>query len=271
MKRTRVSLLAGALIFVACTHAAGVTLRYRFKPGQVLKYKQMVTGAGMMTASGESETPRSTYQGEVTVKSVVLSVAAGGTARIREELVGGQWKETENGDEHTGRIPPEKSLVTMTPTGRVTREKKAGAASPQQGDDLVGDILRGLEFTKKDVKVGETWSAQLRIRLEDVGDVPVSVTQKLSAIRKFKGRDCAVVDVTFEAPFSHEKHEAGASGEIAGKLAGSGTIFFDFKQGVELQSTLSLAQQVRVTVQVGSEAHEVKQTMKMNLKQYLLQ
>jgi len=271
MKRTRVSWLAGALILVACTQAAGVSLRYRFTPGQVLQYKQMVSGAMMMTASGQSKPVRTTMAGTVTLKEVVLSVAPDGTARIREEVVGGQWKETENGKEHTSRIPPEKSLVTMSPTGKVTREKKAGTAGRPRSEDLIGDILRGLEFTSKDVKVGETWSAQLRIPLEDVGNVSVSVTQKLSAIRKFKGRDCAVIDVTFEAPFSAEKRDEGATGEIAGKLAGSGTMLFDFKRGVDLYNTLSLAQQVRVTLQAGSDTRELKQSMKMNLKQYLVQ
>jgi hypothetical protein len=268
MNRARVSWLAGALILVACTQAAGVTLRYRFKPDQVFRYKQMMSGAAMMTLSGESEPARSTMEGTGTVKSVVLSVSPDGTARIRQEDLGGQMRVTTDGEEHTVPMPREQYTITMSPTGKVTRERKPGAAAGrEEGQSLLGDIVRALEFPKKDLKVGETWTTTLKVPVQSVGRVPVAVTQKLAEITKFKGRQCAVVDVTFEAPFSLEQQSVAATG----KMTGSGKIYFDFTKGVEVESSLSVVQQVKVTATVGGDAREFKQTSKMNLKQYLLQ
>ena len=266
MRRTRAIALAGLCVLIVCGQAAGVTLRYQFKPGQVRKYKTMMTGAGEM--SGVTGEPvRMVIEGSSVTKQEVLEVAEDGTATVEMQVIEGEMKMNMGGMEQTMPFPTAKTTLKMTPRGKATVEKAEGLpAGPGMQFDF-SDVMGGIEFPEKDLKEGESWSGQTKMTLPMLGDTVIKFTEKFKGTKTVMGRECALIDFTFEAPVAMDLQMMKATG----KVAGSGTMYFDAKNGIDVQTTAQLINVMRMTMTFGEQSVETKQTMKMNIKQLLVE
>lgn len=267
MNRTRAFALAGLFVLIACGQSAGVTLRYHFKPGRMLKYKTMITGAGEM-AGPMGQPMRMVIESTSVAKHEVVDVAPDGTATLEMQITEGNMKMTMGGQEQKMPLPTEKQTFRITPRGKVIPEKeKAGAPEGLGAQFDFSDIMGAMEFPEKDLKIGDTWSGEATLNTGVLGQVSFKFTQRLKAVKNWKGRDCAVIDFTFEAPMKMAESTMAGSG----KMAGSGTLYFDVKNGVDVQMAGQVVQVMMMTASMGEQKIDMKQTMKINMKQLLME
>ncbi len=57
----------------------------------------------------------------------------------------------------------------------------------------------------------------------------------------------------------------------SGKMAGSGTMYFDVKNGLDVQLSGQVVQVMTMTAKMDDQSMNMKQTMKINMKHFLLE
>jgi hypothetical protein len=267
MSKTRALAAAGLFIIAACGQSAGVTLRYHFKPGQVFKYKTMMTGAGEMTG-GPAQPMQMTLESSSVTTHKVRDVDKDGTATLDVETSDGSIKITMGGQEQNKPFPTQKMTFKVTPLGKFTAVGEQPKAPSQLGGELdMSGVLGAMGFPEKDLKTGDSWSGEAKFTIPVMGEVVLKFTQTLKGMEKLRGRDCAVIGFTFEAPLTMQHMGMSASG----KMAGSGTTHFDVKNGVDVQTIGQIDQMMTVSGSAGGQSISMKQAMKMNMKQLLVE
>jgi hypothetical protein len=288
------------LLLGGAPEAQAIQLRYKFRKGDVSTYRTMVA------AAGRSETPFTPaamkMQMTVDVLSTqrVLSVAPNGTAQIESKNLSGTMRMTNSGKTETSKVPPERTIYTLTDRGRLLRyrdlatngkagdatsERSApggsaadGAATGLENTDQL-KALYGLNFPARDLKPGDTWNAESKVDIGSGQSVLVKIASRFLALTSFQGRRCAKILTAFEMPMA----PPGGAGEAEGvsmtsdgKVTGQITSFFDIAEGREVYTDGSVAMLMKMQMSAPLDPSGAVQTVemntvfKMNLRQVLV-
>jgi len=272
MNRKQV-VLSSVVLLAVCLPAHAVRLRFQFTKGEVLRYKMMMAGASRSEGAGMPAMSMEFTMDAMFVQKV-LDVDAQGTARVAMQVSQGTMKMKMGENEHTMPFPAQKAVLRITARGKVTSvsgqpgEKGGMGEAAGLGFDL-SDISGAMQFPERDLKVGDSWRATEKMKAGPLGEIPITYSGKLTGFKNYKGANCAVVLMTFEAPLDLS---GMGSGELSGsgKLAGTLNMYMDLKRGQEVYVTGEMVFLQKMTVPMGQQSTEVNTTMKMNLKQYLL-
>jgi hypothetical protein len=272
MNRRQVVLLSVVLLAV-CWPAHAVRLRFKFTKGEVLRYKMLTAGASRTEGAGMPAIPME-FTMDMVVVQKVLDVDAQGTARVAMQVSQGNMKMKMGENEHAMPFPAEKAVLRITARGKVTPvsgqpgETAGMGKAAGLGFDL-SDIGGAMQFPERDLKVGDSWRGTEKMKAGPLGEIPITYSGKLTGFKNYKGVNCAVMLMTFEAPLDLSALTKGmASG--SGKMTGTLNMYMDLKRGQDVYMTGEMVWLQKMTMQMGQQSTEVNTTMKMNLKQYLL-
>lgn len=286
------ALVISLLLLGGVSEAEAIQLRYKFRKGDVSTYRTM------LAAAGQSQSPFATapikMQMTVDVLSTqrVLSVSPDGTAQIEAKNASGSTRMTVSGKTETSKVPPEKTIYTLTDRGRLLRYREQGArtaaASPPAGPEAGGvgmdntdplKALYGLNFPARDLKPGETWNAESKVDIGPGQSVMVKIASRFLAMTTFQGRRCAKILTAFEMPMAPPMGAGEAEGVSMtsdGKVTGQITSFFDVEEGREVYSDGSVAMLMKMQMTAPLDPSGAVQTVemntvfKMNLRQVLV-
>jgi hypothetical protein len=274
MNKKQATLLS-ALLLTICLPAHAVRLRYKFAKDETLRYRLMIAGASQVTGiGGPSINVQFTADGVVSQK--VLDVDAQGVARVELQPLKGSMKMKIGENEQTLPFPVGKSVMKVTTRGKVTPIK--GGASGQEGAPQmagpgfdVSDIAGAVQLPEGDVKVGESWQGTTKLTVQGLGEIAIKYSGTLVGFKKVKGANCAVVKETFEAPIQLDAATAKMPMTGSGKIAGTLQIHLDNEHGYDVYSSAEMLYLQKGSMTMGEQTIEMTQSMKMNLRQYLLQ
>lgn len=242
----------------ACTAADNreLVLRFNLKPGQTLRYHGTIAGAGQMTFEGESRPVMITGEFDVSHRTEREKDGAFEiTTRFERDKVTLQVAGEQDRSSRVG-LPPLKRL--MTATGHVLSEKGWEQAPDSANSALVVPLrwfsssLAAVEFPEKPVKVGETWTQQLRTEGKAQQAAQARQTTTLEGIETVGGRECARLRTAATVPFDMWLPEdpIGTRVHAKGEQRIESTVLFDLVRGVVLTQGASLDLRAETEAQV---------------------
>jgi len=297
-------LAASTLASLAATPAEAIRLRYRFRKGEVATYRTLVAAAAQSDTPFSAEPMRMQMRVDVLSRQRVLSVTPGGTAQVESRNLSGSTRITAMGKTQTTKAEPEVTIFTLTDRGRVIRYREVptgrarGAPPPEAPVDPVlgaapvgegtgfGDsdplkALYGLNFPERDLKPGDTWTAQSPVEMAPGRKVVIRIASRFVGMTRFRGRQCARIVTSFEMPTEPEGGDGapdaeGFSFSQQGRVTGQLTSFFDVAEGREVYTDGTVVMIMRMKMGAPSdpsgamETAEMNSVMKMNVRQVFL-
>lgn len=237
-----------AVIFVflavVSAHAKSVTLEFKYKKGEVTKYKLAID---QKTSMGQANGPGMAMKMTANVTEKVLAVNKDGSIKIQVTL--SNIKMSMPGMQQGGapKIPDQKTVMTISKTGKIIyRDNNGGSAGglgmPGMGlDTLMSKVSYfDLILPGKAVSVGETWKRSVPV--PEMG-VNVDVVSKLEAAAIKLGKETvSKAKQTFKSKVDIAKMmqaaSKGASAEekkemvqMKGSMDIAGTTVFHFSPG----------------------------------------
>lgn len=240
--------------------ARAVRLRYRFVVGEESRQRLRLEGKGTVTTGTSGLSLPLTVALELAVSQKVRQVGEDGAAVL--EAVNAFQKAQVNGLDLTavGTAFPKVTAV-VTPRGQV-REVKAVEGAPSGamvGVDVEGlaSLTQRLAFPDREVKVGESWSAEGL-----PADAEYRATTTLVAVEETKGRRIARLKQVSALPIRMQAPSMLGPTAVNGRQAAD--LLFDFD--VDAGRIVSANGSVDSTVTIGGPA---AMTMRLQLKLHL--
>ena len=257
MIRSLMLLLAGGLFLgTSVAHAAEpVQLRYRFEPGQVVRYRVAMRDDYSIQVGGDSEQP---YTEQNSVKQYrVREVREDGSAVLELMLESARIEILNNGekqlfDSSTAETPtsflPLRGLlgrphlqVTASPQGKLSE-----IASLQQDLKATGELSQSaldafIMFPAEPVAIGTGWKEEF--------EVPIRVSDKLSRsvkmLRQFTltNVEGALATIRFDTRVLTPINDADQQLQLI-RRPSNGEIVFDLQRGLLVSKAISLNQSV---------------------------
>lgn len=241
-------LLLALTLGLASAQANAVVLRYNLRPGDVARYRESVSTATQMTlgtpAQGQQQEMKQTIT--ATYKETVKSVSADRITLVRAREAGKISVSNGPQGQQQQNLPPVQVIIVMTPLGMVisaneypTNQKSPAAANLDIASEAA---LSHLPLPKRDVKPGDSWSSQIKLRSFTGSSTPssVTITSRLLAVAPFRGRNCAKIRSSYSVPINSPLSLAAGAGSSSlgsgqavakGKLSGTIVWHFDYKTG----------------------------------------
>lgn len=216
--------------------AAPVTLRYRFTPGQALRFRIVQE---TVTTVRVGEEPPHTQSQQTTTMIVQRRVtsASGGGGVVEEKPLDGisQIQNAEGKSQQV--VSPITHLYTYDALGRCLKTQRRVPAGVRDPGDT---FLQGLSFTvpQKPVKPGDTWTSSTTTLGVNAKPIAVRYTSRYVETVSRAGHSCARISTAFSSAF---KVEAGADAAPAdGKITGTVTNYLALDLGVDVEVDLNL-------------------------------
>lgn len=280
--------LACLLLLVALRPAGAVVLRFQFKPGEKLVYRDQ------LALAFDSQPPagpriqmrlRSDSRIEETVKK-----AEDGRFQLHIETTENKTRREGPGDateSSENKGDPER--VELDERGRVLERKSLGKGDASEGgrgftsmlDEfaIIQQVLDGLPYPEGEVEPGHRWEETVAVNLtpEDGGKlktmVDVRIRSEFRRIVLVRGEECAELVSDFEVPLRTPSNDMARELKLSvdGKILGHLVTYFSIPRGravVEL-GTFGAAATVAMTPPGGSETARIRGRLKLNSKTVL--
>jgi len=239
-------LVAFALCAVLGAQAKNVKLEYKFRKGEVDKYK--VTMGMKMSMPKGAQMP-GTMNVSMTMTQKVLDVLPNGSAKVQVTM--SNMKMSGPGmPQNMSNMPPQTMTVTMTKDGRMTNPAGAGGMmgtmGAMPGSDPMGSM--GCLLPTKVVKVGETWKQAVPMP-NNSGKINY-VSTLLSAALPLGKTTASKIKQNFSGRLDLGKMMGGAAGGGSGDmdLNGSSIVFFSPTQGKLLKTSGRVSAKMRMSM-----------------------
>jgi len=272
--RARTLLAAGtAALAVAAlaSQAQAVVLRYTFTSGEAHRYKDTFKMRGELRHPGLTEPERSEESSWTLHTRKVLSVSGDGeTADVEDRVTAGETVTVEGGQTTTEEEPRERTVMSVNRRGKVLKVKSTTPEEDEEPADESAEFAAwedalekafeaALVLPDRDLKPGDTWTADAAAASPDGGKSKVVVRLKLLETLTHRGRSCAKIQGRFEVPLDLLVHdirremeaEAGAEEfevEGGGKMWGDFIWYFDYVNGWDVEQTVSAKFALKVSL-----------------------
>jgi len=239
---TALALLPFLTLAVRPSHA--VLLRYKFQPGETLKYVLKMSATGQLTTSMQPAPQPISVSGSAVLIMKVLGINPDGSYNLRITLQPKDLRINVVGAQQ-GQQPvmrPMTFRVVMTPLGEVRKIQLEGAqgkapvaAPPGMGGGLdpsqfVTEIAGSIVFPKGDVQVGQVWTGRVKLSSPLLQQPLVLATKsKLVKMEPYMGRPCAVIDTVAEIPMNFSLPAFGITS--SGRHTSVTRSYFDYEAG----------------------------------------
>ncbi|MBX3412525.1 MAG: hypothetical protein KF708_07545 [Pirellulales bacterium] len=262
--------LCGGLLF--CFSAQGVaaegptyTLRYKFQPGETVRWKVIHKAKVATTVSGTSQTAETDSE-SVKLWRVVSVDPKTGAARFEHSVESVEMRQQLTGREEvrynslTDKEPPHGfedaaknvgvvlSVITLDPTGEVvSRENKQAQANPNEGQITV-------PLAKEPVRVGDTWTSPYELPLADKNGRVVQVKTR----QRFKLDDVTgdIATISVETQILTPINDPGIEAQLVQRES-NGKVRFDMVSGRVVGQQMDLDKKVHGFAGEASVLHYV--------------
>lgn len=237
---TGLGLLAGLVVLAACgggEEPDGVRLRFDYSVGDTLRYGYHSSGTVTIpdtTAPGG--TTRRPYERTMRIDEVAEEVTPRGHYRLAI---------TYHLPADTARGTPPPAPITiryeMTPQGKILSVSGVETAKPLFGDIDFESYFEQAQptFPERPLKVGDSWTQEVRVVAPGVEPVTTSSTYVLEALAEEGGEPVATIafDGEIYLPIGHGSASAESAASAPAQLAEErirveGTITFAYERGV---------------------------------------
>ena len=219
---------------------APLILRYKFSPGQTLRYKLTVDSTGTLRMATGTTMPLKQHM-EMTMRQSVTDVRASdgaATLSLGLEAVSGTMNGQALPPQATQAMQKDLGTMVLSPTGKVLSFQ---AQAPQGGLAMPGMDMKSMAqgrtvFPDGPVKVGDTWKSA--ITSEAVG-MTMHTVSRLKSLDTSGGGSVAAIgqgisgtfDMTPPVPKAAPGDPAAPTTTITGTMTGSDTLKFDAAAG----------------------------------------
>lgn len=256
-------LVALLLASAAIALPGAVTLRYAFRPGQVLRYtvKDTLTVAAQ---TGAAEPVVLQSQKSTATLEMKVTSAAAGQGTVEQTYVRGSQQITTPDGTTSQVMSPNKRVFTLSTTGKLL---KLEHRLPNGQTDPQPQPMDGLNFSvpEKPVKPGESWNETLSVVNLDGRPVSVRATSTYTGSSAYAGHPCAKVGVSFSGAFQVPETPTSPAG--TGSMRGKVTYYLASDLGREAGG----AGDVTITARTGTGASAVTRTLTFHTQQTLEQ
>jgi len=270
MRRIHVGLMLFAWLALGLP-AHAVMLRYSPKVGETIKHKVSMAGRTSAVVEGMGETMRMELSGAMQYTEKALSETPD-TVRVETRVTGGKFTMSVGGQSESQQAPKGKFVADMDRRGRLVKAIEAdfGGKSGAQdfmtgGTGSLSNLTTFAAFPEGDVKVGDTWSDEIKIPATQGGpEVNLSLTSRLLDLADFQGRKCAKIRTTFKGPMSFSapagSDDPGNTMEAA--LQGDLIWYYDYENSIYVSGEGSVGMDMKMSVS-GPEMPGLPVTTKM--------
>jgi hypothetical protein len=239
--------LAGATIDKRAPSQEAVTLVYQFAQGAPLSYKQTTTQVQNIDAMGQLVTTDSSQTMDITLTpkglkdgNHLLGVTIDGLVINVQGPQGNQMPDLKD-------IIGKSFDLVLSPRGEEVDVSGASGFYIETAQGIRRDMtsdFQGLfpDLPDHPVKVGETWpSVETITQKSDAGDVQIVFKNEntLDGFETIDGRECARIKTAVHGVTSGSLSQGGMSFTLSGKLEGSETSYFAFKEGIFIRSEMA--------------------------------
>ncbi|MBD3258431.1 hypothetical protein GF377_08355 [candidate division GN15 bacterium] len=244
MRKALVLLLLAALVGLALGMACDqgerkVTLRFKFKPGMEIEYKQTASGTLRVFRSDSLVSDRANdYTAMLTW--YVRRVLEDGTAEIVESKTF-NLTETETGE--SGRVDTVKEerdiIMYVKPNGKVEDLETSESGENKSLTYLKNYLEQGQPvFPDRELGEGYSWIQTTKVILPD-GPMDASTTYEVKSFVRERGYDCVVVAYDGNLIIPLEKMHEKSYKLIQGvdNIQASGHIYFAYEEGLVVRQT----------------------------------
>ena len=275
-------LLAGLTV----TPSRAVVLRYKFKTGQKLMYRDQLALAFVSDGGPQGDKAKWQYRSDSLLRQTVKKVDSEAvtvdyeTVENHTELIHGSGET--NKSQNTGH--PER--VKMTSRGKVVERKQLDPKDKEPGigyttklDEfaIVQQVFDGLLLPEEDVEPGATWTDTVSVDLTP-GDKDVRTPVEVKTEATFKrvvivrGEECAELVTDFTVPLKTPKDKEAKELNISleGSIIGHLTSYFAIERGQSVVELATLGALGKMTLQPpGAPKVKLGGRMKINIKTVL--
>ncbi len=262
MEATAVRRVTMALLFLGlgaavATAGDGFTLRYKAKPGKVLRYERKETATREMERGGQSMQTSSQRSMECDLRAESTDTELCFTLTVRKiqgSMQGMRGSRTLDLKDFEGKrvrwcIDQLGKEKEFTPIDELPRPGREGERGPRMGMGLMGPPERLLRLTflslpEKPVQIGDTWKVSytdstspgggpfMRREIEK-GTTTYTVLEE----KKKNGFKC--LHIKTETTYSREGYGSGRGGEMSSEGEGKvlGDAWFAYEQGILIEYT----------------------------------
>jgi hypothetical protein len=247
MTRARVLAAVLAAALLAAAPGRAVTLRYKYKAGDKLTYRdQLALATDLSAGEGAGETERMQMRSDSRLRQVIKG-GKDGVWTIEIETIENQTETMPQGGKTTktsDKGDPER--VRIDDRGLVAERKELGKEADKPGPepidvpDVLQQVLDHLQLPAGDVNPGDSWTDACEVKLvKDLDKSPtvnVSATSRFTRLVKVNGHECAEIKSTFEVPLKIAKPIDFQQLKFTadGKLMGDYTMYFALDLGQSL-------------------------------------
>ncbi len=288
------AVIAIALLGAHRTAALGVELRWKFKPGETVRFEttmdmlQDMEIGGQQLNSKMSQVMEMTWQvkeaGEeqsiidVTIDQVHFEMTPPGPGA--KPIVYDSKNEAHEGPAQMmaplfGAMTGQPMRLTVTPLGEVKdiqlpesmieAMKKAGpgAADLLSEDAMKQTISRVVFAFPKSVDAGESWDSTFEMKNPILGKQIAVTTYTYAGPEKAEDRPVEKIDVAVHVSFDPSA-DAQATATVK-EQASEGAIFFDNRQGLPL--TTNMTSEMKIELAIAGQTIDQRMTTKVNMRQ----
>lgn len=253
---------------------SGVTLRYKFTTGELLRYNMKMVMNMNMVISGQAKAVPMTMTGVYRIRTV--KVLSNGDAEVRAAIE--SMKNVVDGHEMPMKASsmPVFSYV-MSPRGEMSQFKTVGGGGMMgaAGNPLGG--MSGMQgtspvFPENGVKVGDAWSQEMPFPGGNGGPLTMDGKVKNQFLLTTMSTSVASIQQSSTGNFQMKMNAGNNGGTISsdGDIDMKGTQCFSTEKGRLVSTNVSGVTHVVTTVSggnVGNIAMDIQMTMTMNLIQ----
>jgi hypothetical protein len=250
-------LIALLIVLAVGASAQTVSLTYKFKKGETVRTKELMTQAMTSEAMGGGQTVKNVRY----TKMVVKDIAADGIVTVVRSTDSSTMTLNDKPFNNPQASKSEKVAfqLKIDPYGKITDaapvEPPTDAVGKQMTDAMAEQFKSSPGLPSHPVKIGESWNDEMTNNQPTPSGTlttTIKLTTTFEKLDKLKGTDVAVLKITGTIT-----GELGAGmGTITGTVTGSR--HFAHKLGQELQSVMEMDQTMDITTPQGNMTMQTK-------------
>lgn len=236
-----------------------VLLRYKYKQGEILKYK---VNSSIISSSGVNRTT-------MVVTAEVLEIDNAGNAKLKVTVGNRNIESIEVENSYTFQQTPligiGETETIISPTGKNTGGDPLALMPQEQGKEVKTSELRALDgwLPEHSVTMGDAWEHRMEFIPLNGEKKIISVEHKVESFEKLKGFDCVVIKTPqFTLPVSIETPNY----TIQGEQKVQETFYFAYDVGQVIKSEVQTEGNLLSRSPLGEELFTVTTTTTLELQ-----
>ena len=222
--------------------ALELELKYKMKPGQVLKYHDWLVMASINSREEMPEGARLQLASEVFYQQRVVSLEDG-VFELENRTLSGTRTFRFGEEEESDEIEERGETVSLNERGKVlSRTELNGDEEEEEEDDsllglnplgVLDEVYENLLFPPKAVSVGQKWTDQATLELSSQNQVSVVLDSQITRLVKVQGRPCAEIKTHFVVPLQGQEEDP-VNVSVDGQLVGDLILYFAYEEGIDV-------------------------------------